>query len=167
MINLEKGKKDKYMEFIDDASAKFSELNGLLKDQKDVVRQLEANAKALADAEKQKNDELAIQLMEQKQAIENKIEVNKIEVQEVAINQSVNRPAPVAEEVIPMVKARRTVWDWEVKDIRETAKKMPDWTSIEPKTDKIDEFLKAKKAEGIDSEEFTVAGIRFFLRKTF
>ncbi len=71
------------------------------------------------------------------------------------------------EIILPTVKARRSVWKWEVSDIKETSKKMPDWTIVKPNEEKIDEYLKAKKAEGINGEEFSFAGIRFYLEKTF
>lgn len=167
MINLEKGRREKYQEFADHAIERYNELNALLKTQKETVRQLEENKRRQAEAIQAQNDELLLQLQEQQEAVQNKVEEAKINVQEAAINQSMRESIPVAVEIIPEIKARRTMWTWEVKDIRETAKKMPSWTQILPDEDKIDEYLKAKKAEGITEEEFTVAGIRFFLKKTF
>ena len=168
IINLEKTRKDKYQEFIGDAAEKLSELNALLATQKIRVKELEKIREEERIAAANKDDEALIKLQEQKEEVQERIEEAKIIVQETAINQSLEEsPVEVAETIFPTIKARRSVWEWEVTDIRETAKKMPDWTEIKPIDSKIDEYLKAKKAEGITGEEFTVAGIRFFLKKTY
>lgn len=167
MINLEKGRRDKYMEFADEAVARFTELNSLLKAQKITVKDLEENARQQAIATKEKNDELLLKLKEEQERAENQIEVHKISVQETAINQSMKVEVPVAVEILPQIKARRTVWEWEVIDLKDTVKKMPEWVSLTTVDSKIDEYLKAKRIEGIEGTEFTVAGIRFFEKKTF
>lgn len=167
LINLEKGRKEKYMEFADEAIERYNELNALLKTQKETVRVLEENARQQLLAIKEKNDARLLELHEQWEQAQNKVEEAKVTVQETAINQSMRERVPVATEIIPEVKARRTTWEWELKDIKETAKKMPDWVAMTTLDSKIDEYLKAKKAEGIAGEEFTVAGIRFFQKKTF
>jgi len=167
IINLEKGKKDKYAEFADEAISRYNELNALLKTQKETIRQLEENARLQAQAKLEADDAALLKLQEEAEVVQNKVEEAKITVQETAINQSMKAEIPVATEVIPEVKARRTTWEWEIKDIKETAKKMPDWTTVTVIESKVDEYLKAKRAEGITGEEFTVAGIRFFQKKTF
>lgn len=167
LINLEKGRKEKYMEFLDEAVQKFSELNSLLKTQKETVRELEENVRQQEAAKKANDDEALLRLQEEQELTQQKVEEAKITVQETAINQATKPTVEVAIEVLPEVKARRTAWDWEVTDLKEMAKKMPDWTEIKPIDSKINEFLKAKRAEGINVEEFTVAGVRFFLKKTF
>ena len=167
IINLEKTRKDKYQEFIGDAAEKFSELNALLATQKVRVKELEKIREEERIAAAKEDDEALMKLQEKKEAVQESIEEAKIVVQETAINQALEEPIEVAETIFPAVKARRSAWTWEVKDIRETAKKMPEWTEIKPIDEKIDEYLKAKKAEGISGEEFTVAGIRFFLKKTY
>lgn len=167
IINLEKSKKTKYQEFLDDAVARFTELNNLLASQKVRVKELEELKEKERLAAAKEDDESLIELQEQRENLENKIEESKIIVQETAINQSLSEEVEEAEVLFPAVKARRSVWSWEVKDIKETAKKMPAWTTITPIEEKIDEYLKAKKAEGINVEEFEFAGIRFFLKKTY
>jgi hypothetical protein len=52
-------------------------------------------------------------------------------------------------------------------DIKETQKKMPNFVDLTPNKEKIDEYLKAKKAEGVSGDEFTVFGIKFYLKRTF
>lgn len=167
IINLEKSRKEKYAEFLDDAIARFSELNALLASQKVQVKELEELKEKERLAAAKEDDETLIELQEQRETLENKIEEAKIIVQETAINQSLSEEVEEAEVLFPSVKARRSVWEWEVKDIKETAKKMPAWTTITTIEEKIDEYLKAKKAEGLNVEEFEFAGIRFFLKKTY
>lgn len=166
LINLEKGRKEKYQEFLPDAVTRFNELNAILKNQKEAVRLQEQLKQQEEDAKNNNDDAAVISIQEKLENITSKIEENKVEVQETAIAQTMNEVIE-PEILMPTVKARRSVWKYEVVDINETVKKMKDWTVIEPNTEKIEEYLKAKKAEGITGEEFTVAGIRFYLEKTF
>lgn len=167
IINLEKSKKAKYQEFLEEASARFTELNSQLALQKIQVKKLEELREKERLAAAKQDDAALIDLQEKREAVENKIEEAKIIVQETAINQSLPNEIEEAEVMFPTVRARRSVWTYEVKDIKETAKKMPAWTTISLIDEKVDEYLKAKKAEGISVEEFEFAGIRFFLKKTY
>ncbi len=94
-------------------------------------------------------------------------EASKIMQTNVINNATSYAGAEVAEEILPQVKAKRSTWTWEVINIEEVRKKMIGWTEIVTKDDKIDEYLKAKKAEGILVEDFIFAGVRFFLNKTY
>ncbi|HJY21384.1 MAG TPA: hypothetical protein VJ279_00785, partial [Hanamia sp.] len=124
VINLEKTRKEKYQEFIDDASERFTELNALLATQKIQVKKLEQLREEERLAAANEDDEALIKLQEQKEEVQERIEEAKIIVQETAINQSLEEsPVEVAETIFPTIKARRSVWEWEVTDIRETAKK--------------------------------------------
>lgn len=170
LINLEKSRTDKYQEFMENAITRFNELNKILTTQKVTVRELEENARKQEAAKKANDDEELLRLKAQQELKVAKIEEVKTTVQEAAINQSIQQSAALAteaQEVIPAVKVRRSTWEWEVKDLKELAKKMPEWAMITPVEQKINEYLKAKKTEGIDGEEFTFAGIRFFLKKTY
>lgn len=165
-INLEKTRKEKYQEFLPDAINRYNQLNAILKTQKDSVREIEKIEEEKKKAEKEGNDALLLELQQKQETAEQKVEETKIEVQETAIAQSMS--AVVEPEVImPIVKARRSVWKWELIDIKETAKKMPSFVQMQTVDEKIDEYLKARKAEGISGEEFTFAGIKFYLEKTF
>lgn len=167
-INLEKTRKEKYQEFLEDATKRYTELNVALANQKKVVKQLEENARQQELAKKEQDDAKLLQLKQQQEQQQVQIEENKITVQETAIAQSVNAPVvETAQEVLPAVKPRRSTWKWEVINAKETARKMPDWTQVTIVESKVDDYLKAKKAEGIDGEEFVTAGIRFYLDKTF
>ena len=91
-----------------------------------------------------------------------------IKVQEKAIGMATKADVVEPEMVmLQSVAARRSIWTWEVVDIKETQKKMPNFVDLTPNKEKIDEYLKAKKAEGISGDEFTVFGIKFYLKRTF
>lgn len=168
IINLEKSRKEKYAEFLPQAIERYNELNAILKTQKGNINELERLELEKVQAELAGDDEKIIEIEEKKEATAVKIEESKVVVQEKAIEQSFAAEIPTAKVVYPAVKAKRSVWKWKAIDLKETAKKMPSWTVITTVDSAIDEYLKAKKTEGINSEEpFTVAGIEFYLEKTF
>jgi hypothetical protein len=169
LINLEKGRKDKYMEFADEAIARYSELNALLKTQKETVRVLEENARQQEEAKKAQNDELLLKLQEEQAQVENKVEEAKIVVQETAIAQSINAPIQVAQEVIPEVKARRTTWKFEVVNEKEVMKKAPELVVFSIDEEKVKGVLKnLKDTHVLDGKtEYTLNGIKYFEQKTF
>lgn len=167
LINLEKGRKEKYQEFLPEAVERFTQLNVILKNQKDAVKLREELKQKELDAIKTQNDAALLEIQIKQEAVESKIEENKVEVQETAIAQSMPPEIIVPEVILPTVKARRSVWKYKVLDIKETARKIPDWVQMQLNDNKVDDYLKAKKAEGITGESFTVAGIEFYLEKTF
>jgi hypothetical protein len=169
MINLEKGRKEKYMEFVDDAISRYNELNALLKTQKETVRELEENARQQLEAQKAQNDELLLKLKEQQEAVQNKVEEAKINVQEAAINQSMKASIPVAIEVIPEVKARRTVWKFEMVNEKEVIKKAPELLIVSLDEEKVRITLKALKDGNMleGKTELVLNGIRYYEQKTF
>lgn len=164
LINLEKTYKLKYQEFLPEAIERFNGLNSLIKDQKSKTKEW---LKISTAEQKTTDQEELLELQQKKEEIETAIDENKISVQEQAINHTTKAEIPVAQEVLPDLKPRRTTWEWEVKDIKETQKKMPGWVELLVNDTKVDEYLKAKKQEGIAGEEFTFAGIRFYLKKTW
>lgn len=167
-INGEKGNKGKYAEFYDEAVEKYSAiLNTTLKDQKQKVKELEAIEAEKAAALAQEDDAKVLELMQKQETLESAIEENKTIVQEQAVAELTKSSVTEAQVILPTVKPKYQKWKWEVVDIQQTAKKMKDWVTMEPNKEKIDDYLKGKKAEGIEGEEFEVAGIRFFLDKTY
>lgn len=166
-INLERTRKEKYQEFLPNAIERFAELNAILKSQKESIKIVEDLAAEALKAKQAGDDEKLIEIMEKQEVAAQVVEEKKITVQEVAINQSMSNSITEVEVIHTTVKPKRSVWRWEVKDIKETIKKMPDWTETKVIDSKIDEYLKAKRAEGIEGEEFNVAGIRFFIEKTY
>lgn len=168
-INLEKTRKEKYMEFLEDATNRFNELNALLKTQKGTVRELEEIAEQKAQAEKDQNDQLLLELQQRQEVAETKVEEAKIVVQETAINQSMNEETEVAQEVLPEIKARRTTWKYEVVNEKEVMKKSPELVVFSLDEDKVKANLKLlKDSNQLEGKtELIVNGIRYFEQKTF
>lgn len=167
IINLEKGRKEKYMEFLSEAAGKFSQLNKNISEQKDIIRKKEEVDKQLEESKKIGKDEDAISLMDVSESMNNEIDKKKIEIQESAVNMQMEETPVLAPTIFPKVSVKRTTWEWEVLDIKETLKKFPQFVDIVPNKEKINEYLKAKKAEGINANEFSFAGIRFYKKEVF
>lgn len=166
-INLEKGRKEKYQEFIEEAVVKFNELNSLLAKQKIEVKRLEDIERQQQEAKEKQDEEKLIKLMEEKEQLETKIEENNILVQEAAINQTLDNKIETAETVIPQIKVKRTTIEFEVVDINETLKKNPDWVELTPNKENINIYLKQLKETSKEDIDVTVAGIRFYTKKTY
>jgi hypothetical protein len=166
-INLEKGRKEKYQEFADNAVERFNQLNSLLAEQKIEVRKLEKLEKERIEAEKQQDDEKLLQIAEQKEVLETKIEEQKIVVQETAINQSLQDQFELAEILLPNVKAKRTTIEYEVVDIKETLKDKPEWVVLTPNKDALNEYTKFLKETSTKDVDFVINGIRFYTKKTY
>ena len=166
-INLEKGRKDKYQEFADNAVERYNQLNSLLAEQKIEVRKLEKLEQERIEAEKQQDDEKLLQLAEQKEFLETKIEEQKIVVQETAINQSLQDQFELAEVLLPTIKAKRTTIEYEVVDIKETLKDKPDWVVLTPNKDALNEYTKFLKETSTNDVDVVINGIRFYTKKTY
>jgi len=169
-INLEKTRKEKYQEFLDDATKRFTELNVALANQKKVVKQLEENIRLQELAKKEQDDAALLKLQQEQEQQQAQIEENKITVQETAIAQSVNAtPTEYATEVLPEVKARRTTWKYEVINEKEVMKKSPELVIFTLDADKVKAVLKTlKDTNQLDGKtEMLVNGIRYYEDKTF
>lgn len=168
-INLEKANKKKYAEFYDQAFEKYGTLTSLLTLQKERIRKQVELEKERMEAEKKGDDEKIMAINEKQVELDAKIEEAKVEVQESALNQSMNTNVISVTESLPEVKARLSRWVWEVQDITQVVKKMPSWTKVETVDEKINEFLKASKDSWVElgKEEVVLNGIKFYLKKTY
>lgn len=167
-INLEKSRKEKYQEFIDNAVERYNELNALLAAQKIEVKKLEKLEKERLEALKVNDEEKLIDIAEKQEVLETKIEEQKIVVQETAINQSLNDTFEVAEVVLTNIKAKRTTIEFEVVDIMETLKKEPQWVYVLPNKDALNSYIKQIKEAGVNGDvDITISGIRFYTKKTY
>lgn len=166
-INLEKSRKEKYQEFLDDAVNRFNQLNSLLAQQKVEVKKLEEIARQELEAQKLQDDAKLIELQEKKEKLESKIEEQKIVVQETAINQSLNDTIEIAEVIYPEIRAKRTTISFEVFDIKETLKKKPEWVELIPNKDAINEHIKELKESSKGDIDIVIDGIRFYTKKTY
>ena len=168
-INLEKTRKEKYQEFLDDAVSRYSELNTLLASQKITVKELEENARKQEIAKKANDDAALLLLQEEQEKQQAKIEENKVVVQETAINQAMQEEIPVARTVFPSVSARRTTWKYEVVNEKEVMKKAPELVVFAIDEDKVKANLKLLKDSGQleGKTEVIINGLRYFEVKTF
>ena len=169
IIGSHKANKARYAEFLPDLVGKAENLTPLIKQQKDNIRKLEAVKEAEAKATESGDDQAVLNAMEAKESLQNKFDEVNIKAQEQAVGMATRVETVVVPEVVlpAAPKPRRQVWTYESTDINETLKKMPNFVDLTLNKEKVDEYLKAKKAEGIEGEEFTVFGIRFFIQKSF
>jgi hypothetical protein len=166
-INLEKSRKEKYQEFIEDAVKRYNELNTLLAEQKIEVRKLEKLEQERLEALKTNDEEKLIDIAEKQEVLENKIEEQRIVVQETAINQSLTDQFELAEVLHPTIKARRTTIEWEVININETLKKHSEWVVLTPNKDALNEYTKQLKENATSDVDVVINGIRFYTKKTY
>lgn len=169
-INLEKTRKEKYQEFLPDLVTRLNELNGILASQKATVKELEENERQQAIAKQQEDAEKLIELQRQNEEKKSQMEDNRVLVQEAAINQSVNTAQTIVpEEVIPVVKTRRTVWNFEVVNEKEVMKKSPELVIFTLDKEKVKAMQKTLKDSGQleGKTELVLNGIRFYEEKTW
>lgn len=162
-----KGNKSRFQEFLPKFVERCGELTPLIKKQKEVIKELEELERQRVQAEKEQDDRKLLELQEKQEVANNSFEENKIVAQEIAIQQAIRPDIQVAESVPTEIKYRRQSWKWEVKDIKTLAKKAPHLVIQSPDEEKIDDILKAKKADGSlkNIDELDYMGIRFFLEK--
>lgn len=162
LINLEKGNKSRYQDHLPLLIERSNELTAKIKEQKELVKQLELVENAKKIALIAGDDEKAQDLLQKSALLEAKIEENTILVQETA-SKSVIITEIVAPE-IDMPNTRRKAWKFEVVDIKETAKKRPDLVDMSLNNKAVSEVLKTLKETGVlnGKTEFILNGIRFF-----
>lgn len=167
MLGSLKGNKSRFQEFLPKFVDRCGELTPLIKKQKEVIKELEELEKQRLQAEKDQDDRKLLELQEKQEVANNTFEENKIVVQETAISAAIRPDIQVATPIPTEIKYRRQSWKWEVKDIKTLAKKAPHLVIQMPDEEKIDDLLKAKKADGSlkDIDELDYMGIRFYLEK--
>lgn len=162
LINLEKGNKSRYQDHLPVLIERCNELTAKIKEQKDLVRELERVAEEANKALESGEDEKAQDLLQKSADLEAKIEENTVLVQETASN-SVILTEVVAPE-IDMPSTRRKIWKFEPVDIKETMKKRPDLVDASLNHKAVSEVLKTLKDSGVlnGKTEYILNGIRFF-----
>lgn len=162
LINLEKGNKSRYQDHLPLLIERCNELTTKIKEQKELVKELERVEEEKNNALQAGNDEKAQELLQKSEVLGAKIEENAILVQETA-SKSVILTEIVAPE-IDMPNTRRKAWKFEVVDIKETAKKRPDLVDMSLNNKAVSEVLKTLKETGVlnGKTEFILNGIRFF-----
>lgn len=162
LINLEKGNKSRYQDHLPLLIERSNELTAKIKEQKELVKELERVENEKNEALATGDDEKAQDLLDKSAILGAKIEENSILVQETA-SKSVILPEIVAPE-IEMPSTRRKSWKYEVQDIKETMKKRPDLLDVSLNHKAVSEVLKTLKDTGVlnGKSEYVLNGIRFF-----
>lgn len=162
LINLEKGNKSRYQDHLPLLIERSNELTAKIKEQKELVKELEKTEQEAQAALQSGNDEKAQELLQKTEFLGAKIEENSIIVQETA-SKSVITTEIVAPE-IDMPSTRRKVWKFEVQDIKETMKKRADLLDVSLNHKAVNEVLKTLKDTGVlnGKSEYVLNGIRFF-----
>ena len=164
LINLETGNKNRYQEFWEEFRSGCEPIRSLLTAQKETVRKLEELEKQALQAAENGSDEKILEIMGQKEVLEAKIAEKAINIQEEAINQA-SQPTESATIIIPLIpKGGRQSWKWNLIDEKAATKR--GWTTVVANKEKIDEYLKQKREEGVDAE-FTEGGVHFFIQKSW
>jgi hypothetical protein len=170
LINLEKSRKEKYDEFLEEAVSRLAELNQILTSQKALIKDAEEAEKKLAKAKENGDEQAIIDLQEQTDLAKIYIEEKKVEVQEAAVNQSIYSPQIIeAEIVFPTIKARRTTWKYEVVNEKDVMKKSPELVVFSIDDIKVKANLKLlKETQQLEGKkELIINGIRYFEESTF
>lgn len=164
LINLEKGNKVRYQEFLPDFVERAKKLTELITSQKEAIKEMETLNKQKLEAEQSGNDREFIAIEEKEAILSSKIEERKIITQETAISQAIasNPIVEVARQVFADIKSRKT-WKWEIADEKKAFQ--AGMLTTEINTTKAKEALNVLKEtqQLLGKEEITVGGIRYFL----
>lgn len=163
-VNLEKANKNKYGDLYDEAKSAYETLTDAIKNQKGIIKDRLDKQKQL---EQSTDDRKSLEIMAEISKLDEKIEENKILVQEKAISVVMSQDVSVAEEILPEMDYKRRLWSWEVVNIKDTAKRRPTWVEQVPVKGLIAEFLKENKDawNEKDETEVIVDGIKFIRTK--
>lgn len=168
-IGSETARTGVYMEFIPLLKQKCNEIKPLISRQKDFIRSLKKIESEKQVSIKSGDENSVLAAMESAQDLRSTIDENKILIQEKALNVVESANVVVATPTTPYVRASRTWWTWEVKDVSELYKKQPDMVELVPNKNKIDEFMKRLKEDGTleDKKEVVINGVRYYENKSF
>lgn len=171
LINLEKSpsRKAKYMEFHDDAIAKYDEvLLPIIKEQKEKVKQKEELEKQIKEAEEANNPAKMEELNERKYEIINEIEQNKVDVQQESIFGQDSFAITTVEEILPDTKSRDNI-KMEIVDLSVAAKKCPELLDVSIKFREAQKVAMTLKEAGTfkDKDEVVVNGIKYFIETKY
>jgi hypothetical protein len=166
-VNLEKANKSKYGDMYEEAKAAYETLTNAIKEQKGIIKDKIALTEQLKSALSSEDDGKAIEIQEKLEKLDEKIEENKILVQEKAISTVMNQEVSVAEEVLPDLHYKRRSWSWELVDIKVVSKKRPDWVQLVTVDESVSAFMKEKRDEWNEKDEIEVIvdGIKFIRTK--
>jgi hypothetical protein len=153
----------RYGEYLPLMVQKASNLEELIKVQKEAVKILSSLNRQEKAAEAIGDDETVLAMRELREGTMQVIEQTKIDVQESAINMATQADVVEPEVVVAEApKARRTSWQWEMVD--EKAATKANLTLVVPDEKKIGEILKEKRKL---ETECTENGIRYYQERSY
>lgn len=166
LIGSHKANKIRYQELLPELIEKANLLTPLIKEQKEAIKKLEALKSKELKAEASGNDQAVLDAREAQEAVQAKIHQTTISVQESAVKMAESSGEVVVADVVVSAapKARRSAWKWEVVDIKETAKKSPQWVKVVTADEAIDQYLRENK-DNFKEDEVTINGIRFYIER--
>lgn len=167
LINLEKANKSRYQDHLPLLIERCNDLNDKIKDQKQVVKELERVEEEKKKAMQAGDDKKMQELLQQQEILDNKMQENTVLVQETA-SKGVIATEILAPEV-DMPNTRRKSWKFEIFDQKEALKKRPELFDVELNFKRTSEVLKTLKDSGVltGKTEYVLNGIRFFEEKNF
>jgi len=165
-IGTEKSRDGYYGSYIDELKTACDSLNPLINERKAAIRrktELEKEIQSTTDQFK------AVELMEEKDLLENEMNENAIKIKEKAFQQAASFETPVIESVAEVIPPRRQTWKWRVDDLQATFKKMPELVELVVNKEAIQSLIDSKKADKslVGLEEFKLPGITLYLEKLY
>ena len=171
IIGSHKANKSRYSEFLPELVAKAELLTPLIKEQKKVIRELEALKEAEAKALESGDDQAVMNAIEAKESLKNKFDEVNIKAQEQAVNMATKVDTVVVPEVVvsDAPRPRRTTYEWEVYDIELLFKKFPNFVTLTPNKQKLDELVTIKRLEGAfkETDSIDFFGVKLFIKKSY
>lgn len=158
----------RYQEFLPVLNERLKELTPKIKEQKQIIRELEQLNKNEKAAEEKGDDQTVLDIREKKEQLESTIEENKITIQETAIHQA-TQPSNITVPVYAPhnVKTRRKSWDIEIVDEKKAF--LAGMLVCEINKEKAKEQHGAIKDEMLKNGETsrTINGIRYFITEKY
>lgn len=165
LINLEKGRKEKYQEFLPEMVEKLNTLTPLLTSQKENIKELDKLNVAEAQAIQSGDAEAAAVIAEKKEEIDYKVQETKVNVTETAIRTTnVQSAYPSVSVVLPDVKVSRRQWKAELVKGEEAKALKAGLLDVELNPRTWRSVLETLKETGVlkDKKEYTLNGVRYF-----
>jgi hypothetical protein len=167
LINLEKANKARYQDHLPLLTERSNELTAKIKEQKEVVRELERIEAEKKLAEATGDDTKVQELLEKSELLNLRREENTLLVQETAAKSTLLTEIVAPE--IDMPNTRYKKWKFEIVDPKEVMKKNPDLLKVELDFKKTSVVLNTLKDAGVlnGKTEHILNGIRYFEDKNF
>lgn len=162
-IGSEKTKTSVYSDLISELASACDSLRPTIKQQKENVRKLQELNEREKVALETGDINTATELKATKEYYDQLIGETGLRIHEKAFEQSLSIEM-VAPETMDEAPKGRTNWKWKITDIKLLSKKLPQFVSLEPVKEKIDEMLSIKRSDGSlkGKQEESYCGILFY-----